>query len=451
MESELSKAESIFRAYDIRGVYGETLTEKVMERVGRAFSQLIEGETVVLSRDCRLSGPQLANAFSKGVISTGRNVIDLGMLPLGAGMFHAWKNGKTFAYVTASHLESEWNGLKFFNRQGIGFMDNDIEKIKKSYFTGDVKESGIGKIFTLNGQDVMREYIEHLHSKIRPKKKLKVTLDAGSGVAGLIVRELFTKAGFDVYVAFEKVDGNFPAHSPDPLSDPLRILKKRLKGRDIGIAYDGDGDRMVVMDEFGERVTPEQISYIMLSELLKEQPGPIVANVESTRTIDMIAEEFKRQVHRVRVGHNYLMRGTFDHRACFGMETSGHYSVPSIFPFDDSLAISYYFACVVSKKGKSLSELVKGIPSLPFDRENFNVSDSKKFKIMDKLREEIRKRYPNINTIDGVRVDFDNGWVLVRPSNTQPLIRLTVEARTRIDLEILKGEFSKILKKHIKT
>jgi phosphomannomutase len=441
----------MFRAYDIRGVYGRVLTEKVMERIGRAFSKLVEGDTLVLARDGRLSSPKLAGAFSEGVLSAGKSVIDAGMLPLGAGMFHAWRSGNTFAYVTASHLGSEWNGLKFFSSQGIGFMEEDIRKLEQTYFEDRSGKSGRGELAALRSRDVIEGYIKHLLSRIKPQRRMRIALDTGHGVAGLVARELFTRAGFDVYVAFEKVDGDFPARSPDPMKDPLNVLKKRVRDRELGMAYDGDGDRMVVLNERGERLNPEQISYIMLSELLKEQPGPIVANVESTRTIDMIAGRFKRSVHRVKVGHNHLMKGTHDHRACFGMETSGHYCVPSIFPFDDSLAISYYFACVVSRRRESLSELVAGVPSLPFERLDFDVPDDRKFGVMENIREELRKRYPNISTLDGVRVDFENGWVLVRPSNTQSLIRLTVEARTGVDLEALKKEFLGILKKYIKT
>ncbi len=450
-EPDSRKVESIFRAYDIRGIYGKTLTEKVMEGIGRAFSGLIEGKTVILARDGRLSGEGLARAFAEGVTSTGKNVTDIGMLPLGTGMFHAWRQGMTYAYVTASHLGSEWNGIKFFRSQGIGFMEEELESLRKAFLEGRPGESGSGELTTVNSRDVITGYIDYLLSKIRPARKLRVALDTGNGAAGLVARELFTRAGFDVYVALEEVDGNFPGRLPDPVSDPLRTLKRRLKGRDLGIAYDGDGDRMVILDEGGGRLTPEQVSYVMLSELLREQSGPIVVNVESTRTIDMVAERFKRQVHRVRVGHNHLVKGTHDKGACFGMEPSGHYSVPSIFPFDDSLAISYYFACALSRRQERLSELAGEIPSLPFERISFDVSDERKFGVMDSVREDLRKRYPNMNTMDGVRVDFDNGWALVRPSNTQPQIRLTVEARTGADLEALKGEFSGIIKKYIKT
>jgi phosphomannomutase len=441
-------SDTIFRGYDVRGVYGKTLDEEVMERIGQGFSSLTEGDTAVIARDGRVSGKSLSGAFARGIASTGKNVQDIGMVPLGVGMFHAWKLGRSFAFVTASHLDSDWNGLKFFWSKGIGFMEEELGRLKKACLSKPGK-TGQGKVESLDSKSVIKGYIDHLQSRIKPSRPVSLALDPGNGVAGMVVRDLFSKAGFNVEVINENVDGRFLARSPDPLTDPLPGLCDKVNGRDLGIAYDGDGDRMVVLNELGERVTPEQLSYIMLSELLKEQKGPIIANVESTRAIDMIAEKFGRSVHRVRVGHNYLMKGAYDKKASFGMEPSGHYSVPSIFPFDDSLAISYYFACVVSRSKLGLSELVSEIPSLPFRRVNFDVPDEKKFRVMDQVREELRKAYPNINTMDGVRVDFANGWALIRPSNTQPMIRLTVEARTRAGLKEIMEGFSAILKRYI--
>ena len=144
------------------------------------------------------------------------------------------------------------------------------------------------------------------------------------------------------------------------------------------------------------------------------------------------------------------MQGTFEKRACFGMEPSGHYAVPSIFPFDDSLAISYYFACILSRKREPLSRIVREVPSRPFERTNFIVPDERKFDVMRGLAEELKRRFHDINTLDGIRVDLENGWVLIRPSNTQPKIRLTVEARTKKELEAIRNEFSAYLKKYIK-
>ena len=445
-----SEAEQIFRAYDIRGIYGKTLTEDIMERLGRAFSIVVGGHSVVVTRDGRNSGDSLSRAFMKGLLSGGKDVTFLGVLPLGAGMFHAWKNRMNFAYVTASHLGKEWNGLKFFWSTGLGFMEEDLGKVRKA-FQKDTPGSAKGSLQEPDNREVIQAYIRHLHSKIRPERPIKLTLDTGNGAAGVLSRELFSSAGFDVKAISEELDGGFPSRSPDPTTDSLDGLKKNLQGRDAGFAYDGDGDRVVFLDELGQVVTPEQVSYIMLSELLKGEQGPVIANVETTRTIDSVAQRFGRKVHRVRVGHNHLMKGASERKACFGMEPSGHYTVPSIFPFDDSLAISYYFACILSRKKEPLSELVKEIPVLPFRRSNFDVPDKEKFAVIESLTQELKRTHERVTTMDGVRVELDKGWVLIRPSNTQPMIRLTVEARTKEELESIMEEFTTLLRKYIKT
>lgn len=446
------EGEQIFRAYDIRGIYGETLTEELMEKLGRALSTVAEGRKVVVARDGRTSGESLSRAFIKGILSTGKDVVYLGILPLGAGMFHAWKNRMTFAYVTASHLGRGWNGLKFFWSNGLGFMDEDLRRVREAFQKRGLPQSSTrGTLQEPDNREVIQAYIRHLHSKIKPERPIKLTLDTGNGAAGVLARELFSSAGFDVKAISEQVDGTFPSRSPDPTTDNLDGLKKALRDRDLGFAYDGDGDRVVFLDEKGEKVTPEQVSYIMLSELLKDEQGPVIANIETTRTIDSVAKRFGREVHRVRVGHNHLMKGASERGACFGMEPSGHYTVPSIFPFDDSLAISYYFACILSRKQEPLSGLVKDIPVLPFRRSNFDVPDMEKFGVVESIAKVLRKSHERVNTLDGVRVELDGGWVLIRPSNTQPVIRLTVEARTKEELESIMEEFTTLLRKYIKT
>jgi phosphomannomutase len=447
-------ARYMFRAYDIRGVYGKGMTEETIKGIGRAFSLLVEGDTVVVARDARLSGESLSRAFMQGAASAGKNVIDIGMLPIGVGMFHAWKKKMTFAYITASHLPKEWNGLKFFKSSGIGFMEDELERIRDSFFKNEpseVSEREKGRITAMDNKEVITAYTNHLFERMSPEKKLRIAIDPGNGAAGVVVRDLFTRGGFDVNIINEEPDGNFPNRSPDPAADPLEDLKKHVTGTDFGMAFDGDGDRLVIMDDTGIKLSPEQISFIILPEILRKERGPIIANVEVTRTIDRIAEQFNRNVHRVRVGHNYLVKASYEEKACFGMERSGHFTAPWIFPFDDVMAISYYFACIQSKKGRRLSEAIKAVPAMPFKRINFDVPDDKKFGVIDTIREELRKRYPNLNTMDGVRVDKDNGWALVRVSNTGPEIRLTIEANTRSDLKSIEEEFRGLIERYINT
>jgi len=442
--------ESIFRAYDVRGVYGKDLTEDVMFGIGNAVGRFLDTD-IVVGRDGRLSSESLQDAFVKGFINTGRNVTDVGMLPLSVGMLYAWKSKRPFAYITASHLSKEWNGVKFFHSSGIGFLEEDNKKIKELVLDeGVVEKEEKGRIVQKNREEVLRCYEDFLLSKVKAERRIKVVLDCGNGSTGIIARRLFEDGGFDVEVLFEDVDGNFPNRGPEPSADSLTELREHSRNADIGIAYDGDGDRMTVVDDRGNVLTPEQVSYFILSELLPKEKGPVVVNVEFTKGIDLIAERFGRKVIRVRVGHTFLMEAVHKYRACFGSESSGHAVLPSLVPFDDTLAISFYFACLLSRRTEKLSKIVEGIPEYPFERVNFDLgTDERKIRVMDRIKERLMKEFSDINTLDGIRVDLKSGWVLIRPSNTSPLIRLTVEADTEEELKRLKSMFSKIVREEM--
>jgi phosphomannomutase/phosphoglucomutase len=291
---------SIFRSYDIRGIYGKDLTDEIMKGIGNALGNYLKAN-VVLARDCRLSSQKLRDAFVKGFLETGWNVTDVGELPLGAGMFYAWKNRTAFAYITGSHLSKEWNGVKFFHANGIGFIEKENIRVRDLYLNGPIVASRAGRVLK-PGWEVVPEYRKYLVSKIKAKRGIRVVLDCGNGMAGLIAPDVFRAAGFEVEVIFEKPDGNFPNRSPDPIEDPLAELRKRVLKADVGIAYDGDGDRMAIVDNKGKKLTPEQASYFILTELLNNEKGIVIANVECTRAIDIIAKKFRRPVKRIRGG-----------------------------------------------------------------------------------------------------------------------------------------------------
>jgi phosphomannomutase len=438
----------IFRSYDIRGVYRNDIDAETMERIGMAFGTYTKEDVVVVCGDVRITTPEIMKAFIKGAVSTGKIVINGGILPLGAGMFHAWKNNHNYAYITASHLPREWTGVKFFHGNGIGFMEKEGERIKELFGKGKFK-SGKGEIRKESPQGMINEYIEYLISKVIPDKKLRVVIDCGNGASCFVAPKLFKVGGFNVQAIYGEPDGNFPKRSPDPMEDPLIDLRNSSKKADMGIAYDGDGDRMVIMDNKGNRLTPEQSSYIMLTELLKTEKGPIVANVEINRVIDDIASKFGREIIRLKVGHTFLMQGAKDHKASYGVERAAHYVIPSIVPFDDSMAVSFFMACVLSKLEKPLSELVDEIPKYPFERVNLECPDQKKTRVIDTLKAELSKEFKNINTLDGIRIDFPEGWVLIRQSNTAAIIRITMEAKSEKALEDLKERFVPMVREEI--
>jgi phosphomannomutase len=432
---------SIFRAYDIRGIYGKDLTEDVMERIGNGAANYIKRDAIIAS-DARPSSPFLKNAFISGWICAGYNITDIGYVPLGVACFASWKAKKPLAFITASHLTSEWNGVKFFHSNGVGFLENELKEIERR--TKKLKISKKGTIKNVNSEKVIKNYIEYLLGKIKPVKKLKIVLDPGNGMASLVAEKLFKMAGFDVNVINGKLDCRFPNRKPDPFEDNLEKLKSCVE--EIGIAYDGDGDRMVIVDKKKRKLSPEQVAAIILPELLKSESGPVIANVECTMAIDKISKQFGKNVIRVKVGHTWLMEGVKKYKASFGLEPSGHYVLPSLMPFDDALAISYWLSCVLSKKDKSLDRIVDEIKIIPFERFALECSDDIKFSVIEKLKDILKKNYKNINTMDGVRVELDRGWALIRASNTSPIIRLTVEAESNSELEKIKNIFLNLIK-----
>jgi phosphomannomutase len=440
---------SIFRSYDIRGVYGQNMTDEIMENIGNLICQYSEKKDFVVARDGRLSSPALSGALISGVRKAGGNVVDVGINPLGSGFFHAWKSGRVFLYVTGSHLGKEHNGVKLFRPHGEGFREEEIMRIRDMYREGRFIEKEEGRLEVVDNGKVIEGYIDYLLSKIRPKRRMRVILDCGNGAASLIAGKLFGKAGFEVKVLFGELDGNFPNRQPDPMKDPMERMKGEIDGYDMGIGYDGDGDRITPMDEKGRKLEPEQTSYVIMSEVLKKEKGPVVANVECTRMLDDIAGKFGRRVERIKVGHTFLAEFIHKLDGAFGVERSGHFMLPSLIPYDDSLAISYYMACILSSQDKKLSEIVDGIKSSPFDRDGFGCHDKVKFSVIENLQKRFSGRFEKVNTMDGVRVDFPDGWVLIRASNTSPKIRITVEADSKERLREIKERFAAELKREI--
>jgi phosphomannomutase len=443
------EVEYIFRSYDIRGIYGKDLDESVMVDIGKAFGVFIPKKEAVIARDVRLSGQLLEDAFISGFLSTGKNIEEIGILPLGVAMFHAWKNKKYLAYITASHLPKEWNGAKFFHSNGTGFVEKENLKVKKIFLSKKFLH-GQGKKTKTDNASIIDLYKKQVMKYAMPEKKMKIVIDCGNGCAGLVAPPLFEAAGFDVVNIYKEPDGNFPNRLPDPIDEELFMLKQTAKKTDFGIGFDGDADRMAMVSGMGKTLTPEEASYIILTELLKKHGGPIIANVECSRVIDKIANEFKREVIRVPVGHTFMMEAAHKNHAVFGVEPSRHYIIPSLFPFDDSLAISYYAACVLSKRNQNLAEIAETIPKMISERFTYTCPDSKKFILVENLKKVLKAEYDKVNTMDGVRVDLDSGWVLIRAANTSPVIRMTIETDTIKDFGELKVMFLNLLEKHMK-
>jgi len=447
---------NIFRAYDIRGIYGKDLTEEIMQKIGMAVGTMMVrrkmGNTIVIGRDTRASSESLLDSFIVGINSMGIDVVSVGATSFGAALFSGWSamSGVT-SFVTASHKSAEWNGIKFYDKDSVGFFEKDNYEIGRICIEEDF-EKPAAKRGSISKKSAESEYISYLKGKFRISRKIKVVLDCGNGCTSLVVPKLFRELGnLETIPVFCEVDPNFSGRGSDVEDENLSSLRDEvLKSKaDLGVALDGDGDRVGFVDDKGNFLTTEVISIILGRELVK--PGlKVIANVETSMMFEEAVRELGGQVIYVPVGHTFMMRAVLDNKAVYGMEASKHIVIPEYFPFDDGIVSILKLFEFMSKTDKPLSYFYSQIRSYPRERVKFECSDDCKFKVIKSLQEKLSKKYQKVNTLDGIRVDFDGGWILVRASNTGPTIRLTVEAKTQGKLKELKDEFSNIVSEEIR-
>jgi phosphomannomutase len=427
---------SIFRAYDIRGVYGKDLTEEIMKKIGMAIGTYAPGDFTV-GRDFREHSSQLEDAFVSGVISTGSNVRLVGTCPASLCVFSNWKlKNNVAAYVTASHLPAEWNGIKFFHQDGIGFFEEENKKLEKLHKAGPFRK-GEGSVEKVKGME--QEYINFIKESVKPKR-LKVVVDFGNGAACLIVPKILRQFDIETTYLYDWPDPTFPNRDPEPKPETLTELSKKVveENADLGVAFDADGDRALFADETGKVMMAEQSAVFFIRDLMKTQKGPVVANIECSSLIDEETEKYGQRVFRIPVGHTFLVQQTKAHNAVLGVEKSGHICVPKFYWFDDAIINSIYLMEIVSQLGRKASEVVEELPKEFFDRTEIDSSDEAKFAVIDRVKEKATKKYEKTTKIDGVRIDFPDSWALIRASNTSPKIRLTIEAKTEQKMRELK-------------
>jgi len=432
----------IFRAYDIRGIYGKDLDESVARRIGQALSHFVATKAVV-GCDHRLSSPALKAALADGLLSMGRDVLDLGTVNRGIIGFAGWQLDLPVVLISASHLPAEWNGVKTYRGNGMDLTTEEVLRLKELFFGPDIPETSPGRLETADWRE---RYLDFLTQQIRPAEHpTRILVDCGNGAGALIGPELLRRLGFEVTTLFEELDGRFPNRPSELDDESLESARQLMTGHDLCIAYDGDADRLALLDETGAMVEPERAAYLILRELLKEEDGPIVANVSCSRAIDVVAERFGRKVHRSPVGFGRVTEMMRQTGAAFGMESSMHFGIPSLVPYDDGPAVGAYIAWAVSRarqQGRTASQVIADIPSFYQKKRNFDVPDEVKFQIMDALMARLEATYPKTNKLDGIRVDLDQGWALMRCSQTSPMIRLQVEAESEDALEPMWRTFA---------
>ena len=443
--------QNIFRAYDIRGLLGEQINDENVEKIGKAFGTFLKGKgTVVVSRDTRRNGEELKQSLINGLLSTGIDVLDIGMQSTPVLNFYCKKTGsKAGAQITASHNPPEYSGVRFRKGSGIGFPEA-LPKVKELFFSEEFIE-GNGTVESINDNIPQDEYTEYILEKIKISKPLTIVLDPGNGATSGFAKKLFLKSGCNVVAIHNEPDSEFSGRGPNPTKDKLIDLEQevRINQADMGIAFDGDGDRVVIVDDKKGMLTADETGYIIAKELLKEEKGAIAINVECSNIFQDFIKEFGCELKYIRVGDAFLAEAVENNNAIFAMEASNHFLIPKYFPADDGVMVGLFFASFLSKQNKDLSCIRKGVPSVKKQKIKLLCDDEIKFDVIKNLMEKFKKEHKVLD-IDGIRINFKDSWVLIRASNTSPYIRVTVEANTNKELETQTKKFEVCVEEEIK-
>ncbi len=446
---------TIFREYDIRGLVDQDLTEEAVHLVGKALGTRIReagGRSAAVGRDARLSGPKFGDAMISALTSTGVDVLDLGIVPTPLTYFAAHTAGVDgICMITGSHNPPEYNGLKV----GLGsatYHGEEIQALRRLAESGRFA-TGAG---TVTPYDVVTPYRAYVKQNLRlGKRKLKVVVDAGNGTGGVIAVPLFESLGIEVVPLFIEMDGRFPNHHPDPTVEKnLEHLKAKVleTKADLGIAYDGDADRVGAVDEKGSVLWGDQIMILFSRALLAEEPGAaIVGEVKCSFTLyDDIAKRGGRAI-MWKAGHSLIKAKMKEEKALLAGEMSGHiFFAHRWFGFDDGVYSSARLLELLSRTDAPLSSLLADVPHTESTPElRVDCPEEKKFEVVRRAQEFFASRYDAV-TVDGVRVVFPDGWGLVRASNTQPLLVLRFEAKTKARLEeiqqLVQGKVHELLR-----
>jgi phosphomannomutase/phosphoglucomutase len=443
---------SIFRAYDIRGKVGPAITTEVAEALGRAFGTYIQehegGNEIAVGRDNRLTGPELKGALMRGIASTGCTVYDIGMSTSPALYFSVghWELPGGIN-VTGSHNPKDENGFKLVGRGNRPIAGEEILEVKTYIDTGNFRR-GEGHIVE---REVRPEYFAHLTKATKLRRPLRVAVDTGNGVAGLYAPPLLQEIGCELFEIHTELDGNYPNHLPDPqMPENVVCLQEKVResGADIGLAFDGDGDRLGVIDETGERREADYVLMLLARDMLSHQPGAtIILDVKTSQPVmDDIVEHGGRPLVW-KTGHSFIKMRMREDQAPLAGEASGHIFYRENFYSDDALFAACKLLTYISSSKKPVSAHFAGIPKWYTSAElRVPCADDRKFDVVKQVAAELRQRHDAVE-IDGIRATWPDGWALIRASNTGPNLTLRFEAKSQEGLDAIDAEVMAALRK----
>lgn len=446
----------IFKAYDVRGLSSEIVPE-VAERVGRAVITMTGASVVVVGRDMRETSPELLKALIFGITSSGADVVDIGLTStpmfyyaVGAQFADAPERGAG-VMVTASHNPKEYNGFKIVrgNLAPVG-EGSGMDRIRDLAIAGQFGDAPVGNTLEI---DVREEYVAK-HLELVPRRDIgspKVVFDAGNGMAGYVAVEIIKAYGLDRHCKklFFDLDGNFPNHEPNPIKPEnmaALIAKVRSEGADLGVAYDGDADRVGFVDETGEPVRGDLVTALLAPEILKRYPNtPVLFDVRSSRAVSEAVLAASGKPVMCKVGHAFIKNQMREVGSYFAGELSTHYYFKDFFTAESSDLAMLLLLALMKRTGKKLSELAAPFRKYSHSGEiNFPVKD--KAGLMKKMEETYGPKADGVVKIDGLRFDFADWWFNVRFSNTEPLARLNLEAGSPEAMRAKVEEISNIIK-----
>ena len=460
-EITLQRLQNLIKAYDVRGIVPTDLDENICYLIGQAFVVALKlrkadggcGQ-VVIAHDMRPSGPALVKSFANGVTDQGVDVLHMGLASTDGLYFATGFLNIAGAMFTASHNPAEYNGIKLAKAGAapVG-QDSGLKEITQLVLNGIAKYSG--PLGTESSKDLNSEYVKYLHSLVDLKaaRKLKVVIDAGNGMGGFSVPKVFENSNFEIVPMYFELDGTFPNHEANPI-EPANLvdLQKRVLAEkaDLGIAFDGDADRAFFVDEKGQSISPSAITALIAKRELKREPGStIIHNLITSKSVAEVVKENGGTARKTRVGHSFIKQVMKDTNAIFGGEHSGHFYFRDFWFADSGMLAALHVLAALgeTKDGTTFSSLIK-----EFDRYVASGEINTRVKDVSETSKKVKDHFAvakdvQIEELDGLTFSGDTWWVNVRPSNTEPLLRLNAEAKEHATMEKVRDEVLAIIRK----
>lgn len=443
---------NIFRAYDIRGISNKNLTPKIMKSIGIELRKMYPKDEFLVGNDIRSSSKKLAGALISGLKKANYS----GTTSFGETLFTGLKlkKDKTL-FITASHDPPNWNGLKLFNGDGDPLSSKIIYQLRDNVGKNfDKVTNDKNYLELLNNSkkvNLHKKYIEFMKNKFK-LNTFKIILDCGNGATCLTGPEIFKKLELTTTIINGKVDPKFPGRSADIKNKDLKELRSKVlsKKADVGVAFDGDGDRFILVDEKGEFHRSDRIGLVLAKNMiLNSNKKTVVITTSVSMAAEKELDNLNAKVIRVPVGHTYVIDTCKKKNALIGMEESGHVVLTDYFYFDDAIIPVLKILELMSKKSKKLSELMNEITEYPFEETELKCTEKSKVKFVEKMKNKFSEKY-DISTVDGLKIYFKDSWVLLRASNTSPNLRLYFEANSKKRLKEIKKKFTKIFSEELK-